>query len=342
MIEHLKSGLSISTHIGCTMSCSYCVLSGLPGFEDGPKQDSSAADIISSLMSGRELFINGETPLIINNRTDPLLPTVVDSSLELLDLLLKANVTSPVVLISKFPPTAQLSKFFELMPLIFIYSYSGISTDFNHTLLKEHLLQFEQYSSPASRLHYYRPIIPGLNDDIQGILDCLDLFRRAQFSGSIITGLRVNANNKTLIDEHTSFDPNHKIMQHGLFSEILNTLADARIDYPVYRHTSCAIASFLKRKCKLGYFQREDHCSPTCKNRIFCSDASNNNQQILLKEIEYRYGLRIKYEPNENKIIVNGQINQEEVAFLRNAVGLAVEADNVILSPSERNILAYV
>ena len=89
MIEHLKSGLSVSTHIGCPMGCPYCVLSKLNEFKKKPERSMTPEKIIETLKKKSTLFLNEKTPLLINNRTDPLLPAVIDDTMRLLELFVE-------------------------------------------------------------------------------------------------------------------------------------------------------------------------------------------------------------------------------------------------------------
>lgn len=342
MIEHLKSGLSVSTHVGCTMSCSYCVLSSLHGFENGPRQDAQPEQLVQNLLSGRELFVNGQTPLILNNRTDPMLPSVQKATRELLEALAEAGITSPVLLISKFPPNPWLTPYFDRLRLMYIYSYSNLPGDFNHRLLEEHLKQIREYVPRESRFHYFRPIIPGQNDDPDRMLECLEKFRDAGFSGTVMTGLRITANNRNLIDAAATYDPQHKLLQRGLYPEILKRMAQAGIDYPVFRHTSCAIGAFLKRGCKLRYFGREDHCDPRCANAARCALGGGVEPEQLMAQLSARFGPDFRAEFQTDSILtIHSEITQEQSAFLKNAYGIGVEARNMVLSPSERSILGY-
>lgn len=342
MIEHLKSGLSISTHVGCTMSCSYCVLSALQGFESGPRRDAQPEQIVQALLSGRELFLNGQTPLILNNRTDPMLPSVRNETYALLEALVDARVISPVLIISKFPPTALLTPYFDRLPLMYIYSYSNLPGDFNYRLVEEHLKQIQEYVPRESRFHYFRPIIPAQNDDPNRILDCLNMFRTANFSGTVMTGLRVTANNRNLVDTAASYDPQHKLLKHGLYPEILKRLREEGNDYPLFRHTSCAIGSFLQKGCKLRYFQREDHCDPQCANASRCLSGICVKPEELLLELSDRFGPTFQAEfLSDSVLTVHSEIDQEQSAFIKNAYGIGVEARHMVLSPSERSILGY-
>lgn len=343
MIEHLKSGLSISTHVGCTMACSYCVLASLSGFENGPLEDATAEEIVNALLSGRELFLNGETPLIINNRTDPLLPAVIESTQRLLDCLIDSGITSPVLLISKFPPQKWLLSYFEKLSLMFIYSYSNLPTDFNYRLLAEHLKKISDYVPAQSRYHYFRPIIIGHNDDPDKIIDCLSVIQRYHFSGSIVAGLRVTARNRMLINPNIECNPQHKFLENGLFSRILELENKKGLEHFIFRHTSCAIATFQHEQCKLGYYKHKDHCNPACPNIATCTQTVPHNQQSVQEKLAFHLGSDFQVSFISDTVLsVDCQVTQEQLAFIKNAFGLEVKADNIILSPSEKRILGYV
>lgn len=342
MIEHLKSGLSVSTHVGCTMSCSYCVLSSFNDFRNGPQKNALPQNIVDSLLSGEELFLNGQTPLIINNRTDPMLPEVKNVTYTLLTELTRAGITSPVLVISKFPPTASLTHYFDQLPLMYIYSYSNLPVDFNFQLVDAHLKQIQQYVPPESRFHYFRPIIPGKNDSPVQMLACIKKFQKANFRGTVMTGLRITDNNRGLVDDINSYDPQHKLLQQGLYPEILNRMIEEGITYSVFRHTACAIATFLGAPCKLGYFHRDGHCNPKCINLSHCGSKKCPKIEQILLELYAKFGPDFQAEFLDASVLtVYSEINQEQVAFIKNAYGLGVEAHRIALSPSERSILGY-
>lgn len=341
MIEHLKSGLSLSTHVGCAMSCSYCVLSGLDDFQDGPVEVCEPEQLITRLLSGRELFKNGKTPLILNNRTDPLLHQVVPYTVRLLDLMEVHRITSPILLISKFAPGDELRPYFRKLPLMYIYSYSNLPTDFNYGCLDEDLKQIEKVVPKGQRYHYFRPIIPGRNDDLDGIVDCIRKFQTYDFSGSIMTGLRLTEQNQRLLMDTVKYDTQHKFMKEGMYSAVLRSLADTGMEYMVYRHTSCAIASFLHTCCSLGYYGKPEHCYVGCINAKNCSGMQRQNAQNLLNELTDKFGTAFDAHFEDEILVINSSVTQEQTAFIKNAFGIRVLAKHVVLSPSERRILGY-
>jgi DNA repair photolyase len=87
IIEHLKSGLSISSHSGCSLSCAYCLLHTGKNDDNYVQFVEGADAIINRLKEPQSLFLNGMTPLFINNRTDPFLPEVEKYTFQILDML---------------------------------------------------------------------------------------------------------------------------------------------------------------------------------------------------------------------------------------------------------------
>lgn len=339
MIEHLKSGLSISTHVGCQMGCSYCVLSKLESFKTGPQKIIEPQKIVEVLDSESSLFLNGATPLLINNRTDPLLADVLNDTIELLKCLEEKQVVSPIIIISKFAPPLVLREYFERNNLIYIYSYSNIDTDFNYNKMHHDLIKIKESVPKSHRYHYFRPIIPGRNDNIDAIIQLLNLFYENEFAGSVITGLRVTSENRKLIDLNTSFDPHHKLIQAELFSKIHQKLEENGLRYPLYRHTSCAIANFMREKNKLLYFGKKNHCFESCDNYLVCKKNYTLNAENVISDLKRKFGNDFLFEYNENTINVISDISQEAIAYIKNAYGIKVNAESVILSPSEREIL---
>ena len=340
MIEHLKSGLSISTHVGCMMGCKYCVLSKLKDFCDGPILEKKPKELVKELYNGRNLFCDGVTPIMINNRTDPFLPMVSNDTIELLELLFQNNTKSPIVIISKFAPPVELKFFFERLHIIYIYSYSNIRDDFNYGRLKADLEIINRVVPSSNRFHYFRPIIDGINDNIDEMTSVIKEFSLADFRGSIINGLRVTPNNIGLLKDNKIYDKQHKILDETLFDRLIKNLNNIGIDYKIFRHTSCAISTFFCRKNKLLYFGKKGHCTECCENYELCSNGSENvDISAILSDMKEKRNSLFDMSYTNGELHVLSPITQEEVAYIKNVYGVKVLADNIILSPSEKEIL---
>lgn len=337
MIEHLKSGLSISTHVGCTMGCDYCVLSVVGEFTKGPQTDSSPEAIVDSLLSDNSLFVNGETTLFINNRTDPMLPSVEKSTYRLLELLDNNSIKSPVLLITKFSPIKQITPFFDRLHLMYVYSYSGYKNDFNYNQLFSDTKQICRLVPKASRFHYLRPIIPNVNDNIDNIREIFSHFETLGFNGSIITGFRVNRKNYSLLPQEMAYSTQHKLFSSDIYKALIE---DKACNYHIFRHTSCAISYFMHTYNNLNYYNREGHCSIKCTNYGMCG-TKPKIAKMAVEELMKRYLPAINdwhYEDEYELLVIKEEVTQEYVAFIRNVLGINVNAEKLSLSASERII----
>ena len=335
MIEHLKSGLSVSTHVGCPMSCDYCVLSVMKEFDRGPVEEQSPDSIVGLLNKESTLFENGKTALFINNRTDPLLPSVLNSTVRLLSLLREDSISSPIVIISKFPAVKALRPYFDDLNLMYIYSYSGYRKDFNYSHLMEDLSTTNNNTPFDSRFHYLRPIIPGINDDVQSLSEIVDTFDNAGFRGSIVAGIRVNKDNVGLLDDGISYDTQHKLLSNEIMTDLRNSIISKGSKYQVYRHTSCGISAFMHEANRLKYVNRSGHCSPSCENYNACSNMPSVEHPTVERVIKRHLPFIKEWSYIDGTLNIFDVVNQEHVAFLKNALGITVTADKICLSASE-------
>ncbi len=339
MIEHLKSGLSISTHFGCGLKCSYCILSTMNGFNNGPVLEIEPKDLIYQLLNECDFYCKNETPIMINNRTDPFLPSVEPYTLEILDLLIENNISSPIIIISKFPPPTSLKKYFQFLDICYFYSYSGIETDFNFSKLKIDLEKIKYVVPKNSRFHYFRPIIPGLNDDFEYMKEILLKFRENEFTSSVIAGFRITNLNKHLIKDDTinvnKLNYSHKLVNNNIYEINKFLINDS---YCIFRHTSCAIANHLKKFNKLNYFSKSGHCFLSCPNYKNCFMKQIDLKRIL-EQLEKNFDVKYKFKITDNKIEIISPCTQELTAYIKNAYGCNIIADRVGLSKSEEVIL---
>lgn len=335
IIEHLKSGISVSTHIGCTLGCPYCLLYA-GDKEKSIHQIADAKKLVEQLELPKALFLNGQTPIIVNNRTDPFLPQVYSSTKELLDKLIEKKITSPVVLISKLFPAFSLYEYCKKLHLLFFYSYSGLAEDINFNCLDK-LNNLKKVIPLSNCIHYLRPIIENHNNDKRYLCEVLSRFAKTGFAGSVISGFRITSGNMSYAEKTSvKYNGDHKIIEASLFNDLAECMHHDYPSYNLYRHTSCAIDSFMKRANRLLYFNKSNACNP------FCPNKSNCDKQSLISKRKVEH-IRERF-PNldintcENGINIKGQVSQEVVAFIKNAFGISVNAEQLILSPSEKEI----
>lgn len=337
--EYLKSGLSLNTHVGCPLGCRYCVLTtSIDDFFGKPTPIKNARDILNELFRPGSIFINGLTPIYINNRTDPFLPEVIESTYELLKQCIVNNIKSPIIVITKLAPDASFRAYCEKLNILFFYTYSnlkGIDYNSDDGINIGNVSKILFNVPYENRYHYYRPIIPGYNDSLlkfEEAIKTVGIYCKA----TVIGGFRVNQANSE--EFHVSlFDKNHKLLDDSFMTIVYEMVKKYHIC--IVRHTSCAIALHMKKANKLQYFHKEGHClEEKCINYNVCDKGENFlDQKTVSNIINELTDSRYIWESN-GRIVFQNEVSQEVVAFLKSTLGLSVIASKVILSPSEARI----
>ncbi len=330
--EYLKSGLSINTHIGCSNSCKYCVLSNLTNFPQKPTFIEHPTNLVEKITNGH-LYLGENTPIYINNRTDPFLHEVSNSTIEVLNLIRKFKIKSPIILITKMSPDKRLKNFFNDLNLLFFYTYTnlkGIDYNSSDSINERNMENIHNYVDKDSRYHYYRPVIPNRNDSIDSFEESL-IKVGVNFKSTIIGGIRLVKNNYGLVNID-KFDRQHKLLDSTFYKNAVTTAN--KYNHNIIRHTSCAIAIHMNIPNKLDYFNKETHCNKYCINYKICENTK------CYKESEIKNIItnitKSKFTLHGNGVYFHEKVSQEIVALLKSSLGLEVFADDVILSFSER------
>lgn len=337
-IEYLKSGLSVNTHVGCGLGCKYCVLT--TGVTDFPNKSicvNSPQQIIEKLNDPLTMFVNGLTPIYVNNRTDPFLPNVEDSTYELLSLFAAYHIISPIIVISKLTPDERFRDLASNLNILYFYTYSGLTgIDYNSDceINKRSLELIQKHVPLENRFHYFRPVIPGYNDS-EAAISSIMMTIKGVFRLTVSGGIRLNNENSKRFGV-LEYDKNHKLFSNNVWSIIKKRAQILQI--PVVRHTSCAVAVFMNRTNNLHYFDKQNHCiGSTCVCYELCKKNHILNNDIIdefLKRIP-----SIKYHWNgKERLKFDSPVSQEIIAFLKSTFGVRCIADEIILSPSERQI----
>jgi len=337
-IEYLKSGLSVNTHVGCGLGCKYCVLTtGVSGFPNKSVYVNSPQLIIEKLNNPQTLFVNGLTPIYVNNRTDPFLPNVKECTYEVLEQFIAHHITSPIIVISKLTPDERFRELASMLNILYFYTYSGLTgIDYNSDCsINERSLELIAKHVPhENRFHYFRPVIPGYNDDKKTISSVLKTIKGI-FRQTVSGGIRLNNENSKRFGV-LEYDKNHKLFTNTVWSSI-NEQANL-LQVPVVRHTSCAIAIFMNQANNLHYFNKPDHCiGSACGCYELCKQKRTLNNNIIddfLKRIP-----NIEYHWTDNECLrFDSPVSQEIIAFLKTTFGVRCIAEEIILSASESQI----
>lgn len=337
-IEYLKSGLSVNTHVGCGLGCTYCILTtSIDEFPHQPVCINSATTIYERITSNNSLFVNGLTPIYINNRTDPFLPSVIDNTYDVLDLFSAHKISSPIILISKLAPDYRFTNYCQKLNILFFYTYSGLSgLDYNSNkdINEKNLTQILETVPFENRYHYLRPLIPGYNDSLSKIDSVLELVAN-KFRSTVAGGVRVN-NENAITFGISEYDKHHKLLSHITWDQV-QELAKRR-SYMVLRHTSCAISVHMKKNNKFQYFGTPYHCIlENCENYEYCAHKCAINRLLITKTIQQKTSSCFVWNEN-SEVIFTDSVEQELIAFLKSTYGISAKATKIILSPSEQRI----
>lgn len=341
-IEYLKSALSVNTHIGCSLGCEYCIVNEL-GIK-GVKRVYTPKKAVDLLLENR-LFIPEKTPITLNNRSDPLLNGVRESTFEIMYILNKKRIENPRIIISKLPledeEVDQLDK--SLGKNYFFVTYSNLPFPLEKVSHDEQKKSLEQLVKRKRfhAIHYWRPLINGLNDSEF----CLnEVFNEVHSicEGSVISGIRLNKNiasKLTNLGAKLSLwdgDTKHKYLPKEIIEKILKIKNETKRDYPLYKHTSCAICA-LEEIPDYNFHFIDKKCLPDCLNSERCVVANQPNETDIT-DLFVKLGINNKWRYSKNCIQVFEDLSEEEKSCLSHSLNYPVLVDSLNKSPSEAEI----
>lgn len=361
MVMYLKSSFSINSYDGCNIGCKYCILSSLEN-RNSLKKIAEEKDIVKELMDYK--FYSPNIPITINNITDPFLnQKVFDSTIEILKEIKKNNLKNPCVVITKgYLSDVQAQILSDLkMNLICFYTLSGLSEKLENRDEKRQIETIQRLSKfkNIKLLHYYRPIIEGINSDEQTIRRIANIAIK-YFQGSVIAGIRINSHLKKIFTELNieipfKFDTEHKVILNETYNRVINTFKQLKPDYPCFKKTSCGLGFINNMADYNGHSGRIDYCSPSCPSYNicfssgsigFCTEACPNYKNCkessltpvtkldverLLKII----GKENEFEIKERVIYIQGEFTQEEITYLRHNLKRNIKVDKTIRCNNE-------
>jgi hypothetical protein len=186
-------------------------------------------------------------------------------------------------------------------------------------------------------IHYWRPLLPANTkpDQIRHVLDFVSSIADA----SVIVGLKLHpALTSVLRYDGGLAIPDHLIDSHGewLESDVIDTVyAEARQrcpDYPLYRHTSCALSRVLSRPNHTATVFRNDICPPShCPTvqRAICrgSQAAPSDDQIVsaLSDV----GIEPVFSRHSDHIRIEESVDQEQFSYLLHSLNFPLRVKSI-------------
>ena len=328
-IEYLKSALSVNTSVGCPMGCEYCSVGQFA--QPIVQKLSEPEELVANLLKHR-FFVADSTAIAINKDT-----------LEVLRSFSSRSLKNPVVLITKLEVTREDASFLETYAgdvYVFV-SYSGLPEWIERAPHKPQMRTIEnlQARSKVKLIHYWRPIIEGINDTETSIENMLrDVVGRTD--GSVLSGLRLNP---TIKDHLSSLgisldswngDTKHKHMPLDSRGRVFSVRDRAAPQHPIWLHTSCAISSFTGKMDYNFHFLKKNACPSSCYNKGMCKlrpAPQREEVESLLNKASIGFSWRL----DENALFLQGDLSEEERTFLAYSLCYPVQCSGLLKCPSE-------
>ncbi|MFD8497703.1 hypothetical protein [Amycolatopsis sp. NPDC059657] len=326
-VGYRKSGLSLNHVIGCPLDCAYCVRHFWGNFEQKiPKLIETTATAVQALVdhAGFEPHV---TPIqIFNKATDPFLPAVKPELFGALQDLDGRGLTNLVLLITRFRVTeddmAQLEALTNLRVTL-LFTYSGIEDTRIEPIAKSSITVTSLQTAartPGRRtkvLLYWRPIVPGWNDQPDTMARVLEAGRDAD--GIVFTGYYHKPENAEFIRSlgvELPYDlddvARRKAMPAEIDAKVVAAWTASGISTPLYRKTSCGVAAVHDVADYNGHWgvnELCDICPLAQQNR--CRDAHRPPTDAELNSIFDKLGYSSPVVFDEGHVWTRGLSEQQ-------------------------------
>lgn len=252
IIGYRKTGLSINHIIGCPLNCGYCVRHFWGNFEDkDPHMLCTDDEAIEKLLTHR-YFIPHVTPLqIFNKATDPFLPSVKPHLFYFLQELDKKKLTNVMTVITRYRVTEEDVAFLESLQhlkVTLFFTYSGIKDTRIEPIQASGITvkSIETVTQCKTKLKvvlYWRPIVPGWNDDAETMQQVLKLGDRCDaiaFTGYYHKQENMEYLQSLGVSVPYSDGQRRKVMPQELDEKVVKQYQLSGITTPLFRKTSCA------------------------------------------------------------------------------------------------------
>jgi DNA repair photolyase len=287
IVTYRKSGLSLNHVIGCPLDCGYCVRHFWGNFEVKTPQLLIPTQQAIGMLTGHLGFAPHVTPLqLFNKATDPFLPGVKPHLFEVLRDLDERGLTNLVLLITRFRVTeADMAALEQLRNLrvTLLFTYSGITDPRVEPVAKSNitLTSLATACGAGSRtkvILYWRPIVPGWNDDPATMARVLDAGRDAD--AIVFTGYYHREQNAGYLRSlgvdvpYTDGYDRRKVMPAELDEKVISAWRATGAKVPLFRKTSCGVGFAHGIPDYNGHWGIQELCDICPQSqRALCRDA---------------------------------------------------------------------
>ncbi|SDT35839.1 DNA repair photolyase [Paenibacillaceae bacterium GAS479] len=341
-IEYLKTSITINSYIGCNLGCEYCILSSLE-FPEKAMKIYDEASVVEQLLI-HKYFTRDLTPISVNNKSDPLLPEVKQSTFRIFKILEQEKLKNPIYLISKMELSRKDIEFLDSLELnIYVfYSFSGLGDNLEKVTFdyQERRIQKLKAAHRIKKIHYWRPLIVGQNDDEETIKRMIDIVAPI-FDASIVSGLRVNEKVNSKFQElkidvpFNDYTKKHKYVEKNVFERINQLRNIYYPNYLLFRHTSCLTSYWQNKPDFLHNDRKPTNCIVfNCPNTVNCSNRKKPDVKIIAENLN-KIGRQNNYVIKNDHIMFEGAMSQEDLSYLNINLGFKALSEKKELTVSE-------
>ncbi|MEU4513098.1 hypothetical protein AB0G05_26690 [Nonomuraea wenchangensis] len=256
IVTNRKSGLSLNHIIGCPLDCGYCVRHFWGNFEQKIPQLLIPTDEAVSLLVSHPEFLPGTTPIqLFNKATDPFLPGVKPHTFAVLEELDRRGMSNLVLVITRFHVTeadmARLETLEHVRPTL-LFTYSGIKDARvepigKSTTTVDSITTAARHRKRTKVILYWRPIVPGWNDDPATMAHVLGVADQAGVDALVFTGYYHKEENASYLRElgvpvpYEDHWQRRKVLPQELDAAVVQAWRESGIRVPLFRKTSCGV-----------------------------------------------------------------------------------------------------
>ncbi|MFI0421717.1 hypothetical protein [Spongiactinospora sp. 9N601] len=258
IITNRKSGLSLNHIIGCPLDCGYCVRHFWGNFEQKIPQLLIPTDEAVQRLIEHPQFRAGTTPIqLFNKATDSFLPGVKPHTFDVLEALDARGLSNLVLIITRFHVTEadiqRLERLRHVRPTL-LFTYSGIRDARVEPIAKSTTTVDSIKAAAVNRertkvILYWRPIVPGWNDDPATMTHVLDVAAGARVDAIVFTGYyhkQENAGHLRELGVEVPYGQDwqrRKVLPADLDARVVQAWRDSGIGIPLFRKTSCGVTA---------------------------------------------------------------------------------------------------
>ncbi|WP_238580761.1 radical SAM protein [Streptomonospora alba] len=241
---------------GCPLDCGYCVRHFWGNFEQKTPQLRVTTPEAVAMLTGHAAFRPHTTPVqLFNKATDPMLPGVKPHTFAVLEELDRRGMTNLVLIITRFHVTTEDMAALEALQHVrvsLLFTYSGIADARVEPIAKNRttIRSIETATARNDRtkvILYWRPIVPGWNDDPETMAGVLEVADSAGVDALVFTGYYHQEENAEFLRASGVAVPyadnyqRRKMLPAELDAKVVRAWQVSGISVPLFRKTSCGV-----------------------------------------------------------------------------------------------------